>query len=107
MSSAMPRKQPPSRPSPASGEGKGERGGKVIGRAGLASRREAETWIAAGRIAINGKTITSPAINVGAHDRVSVDGKLLPARERTRLFLFHKPRGLLTTNVDERGRPAL
>jgi 23S rRNA pseudouridine2605 synthase len=80
---------------------------KVIARAGLASRREAETWIAAGRVAVNGATITSPALNVGAKDRVSVDGKPLPVRERTRLFLYHKPRGLLTTTADARGRPTI
>jgi len=79
----------------------------VIARAGLASRREAEQWIAAGRVAVNGAVITSPAVNVGARDRVSVDGAALPARERTRLFLYHKPRGLLTTRVDERGRPTI
>src|SRR5262249_36371124 len=75
--------------SPLRGEVK-ERVAKVIARAGLASRREAETWIAAGRVAVNGAIITSPALNVGAGDRVSVDGKLLPVRERTRLFLYHK-----------------
>jgi 23S rRNA pseudouridine2605 synthase len=84
-----------------------DRVAKVIARAGLASRREAEAWIAAGRVAVNGATITSPALNVGGADRVSVDGKALPARERTRLFLYHKPRGLLTTNVDVRGRPTI
>src|ERR1043166_1485723 len=107
MTLPMPRKQPPPRSSPASGAGKGGRGAKGIGRAGLASRREAEAWIAGGRVALNGTTITSPAVNVGANDRVSVDGKPLPARERTRLFLYHKPRGLLTTNVDARGRPTI
>jgi len=84
-----------------------ERVAKVIARAGLASRRAAEAWIAAGRVAVNGTTITSPALNIGAGDRVSVDGKPLPARERTRLFLYHKPRGLLTTNADARGRPTI
>ncbi|MBV8824339.1 MAG: pseudouridine synthase, partial [Hyphomicrobiales bacterium] len=90
----MPRKKPPPQHSSASSgaEGKGERIAKVIARAGLASRREAEAWIAAGRITVNGKTITSPALNVGAGDSVSVDGKPLPTRERTRLFLYHKPR---------------
>ena len=108
MTLAMTRKQAhPTRPSSASGEEVKERVAKVIARAGLASRREAETWIAAGRVAINGTTITSPAVNVGAKDRVSVDGKPLPARERTRLFLYHKPRGLLTTNADARGRPTI
>jgi 23S rRNA pseudouridine2605 synthase len=85
----------------------GERVAKVIARAGLASRREAETWIAAGRVAINGVVIDSPARNVTARDELSVDGKKLPARERTRLFLYHKQRGLLTTRVDPQGRPTI
>jgi 23S rRNA pseudouridine2605 synthase len=85
----------------------GERVAKVIARAGLASRRQAEAWIAAGRVAINGTVIASPARNVGAHDRVTVDGAALPARERTRLFLFHKPRGLVTTHADPQGRPTI
>jgi 23S rRNA pseudouridine2605 synthase len=85
----------------------GERVAKVIARAGLASRREAEAWIAAGRVAVNGAVIHSPACNVTARDRVSVDGEPLPARERTRLFLYHKPRGLLTTRADPQGRPTI
>jgi len=90
-----------------SGREAGERIAKVIARAGLASRREAEAWIAAGRVAINGKTIASPAVNVGTHDRITVDGAALPVRERTRLFLFHKPRGLVTTHADPQGRPTI
>jgi len=85
----------------------GERIAKVMARAGLCSRREAEAWIAAGRVAVNGATIASPALNVGARDRVAVDGRPLPARERTRLFLFHKPRGLVTTTADPEGRPTI
>jgi 23S rRNA pseudouridine2605 synthase len=85
----------------------GERIAKVIARAGLASRREAEAWILAGRVTVNGAAITSPALNVTAHDRISVDGKPLPQRERTRLFRYHKPPGLLTTNRDDRGRPTI
>jgi 23S rRNA pseudouridine2605 synthase len=85
----------------------GERIAKAIARAGLASRREAELWIAAGRVAVNGAVIRSPALNVTAHDRVSVDGLPLPVRERTRLFLYHKPRGLLTTHSDPRGRQTI
>jgi 23S rRNA pseudouridine2605 synthase len=81
-----------------------ERIAKVIARAGLCSRREAEAWIAAGRVAVNGASISSPALNVTAQDRISVDGKPLPSHERTRLFLFHKPRGLVTTSVDPQGR---
>ncbi len=85
----------------------GERIAKVIARAGLASRREAEQWIAAGRVAVNGVVIHSPAHNVTAADRVSVDGEPLPRRERTRLFLYHKPRGLVTTHADPQGRPTI
>ncbi len=81
-----------------------ERIAKVMARAGLCSRREAETWILAGRVAVNGETLTSPAFTVSPDDRIVVDGKPLPARERTRLFLYHKPRGLVTTNRDERDR---
>jgi len=65
---------------------KGERIAKAIARAGLASRREAEAWIMAGRVAVNGAVISSPALTVSPDDRISVDGKALPARERTRLF---------------------
>ena len=79
----------------------------MIARAGLASRREAEAWIAAGRVAVNGKLVASPALNVGARDRIEVDGQPLPTRERTRLFLYHKPRGLLTTHADPGGRPTI
>ena len=85
----------------------GERIAKVIARAGLASRREAEEWIAAGRVAVNGTVIDSPALNVTARDRISVDGETLPERERTRLFLYHKPRGLMTTHADPQGRPTI
>jgi 23S rRNA pseudouridine2605 synthase len=85
----------------------GERIAKVIARAGLASRREAEAWIAAGRVAVNGEVIASPARNVTAHDRIAVDGEPLPVRERTRLFLYHKPRGLLTSHADPAGRPTI
>jgi 23S rRNA pseudouridine2605 synthase len=85
----------------------GERIAKVIARAGLASRREAEVWIAAGRVAVNGKLVASPALNVDARDRIEVDGQPLPMRERTRLFLYHKQRGLLTTHADPGGRPTI
>ncbi len=96
-----------SRNSDASEARPGERIAKVIARAGLASRRAAEAWIAAGRVAINGKVIASPAVNVGAKDRITVDGAPLRPRERTRLFLHHKPRGLVTTHADPEGRPTI
>jgi 23S rRNA pseudouridine2605 synthase len=85
----------------------GQRIAKVIARAGLASRREAEAWVAAGRVAINGTTVASPAIDVTGSDRITVDGQPLPARERTRLFLYHKLRGLMTTRADPQGRQTI
>jgi 23S rRNA pseudouridine2605 synthase len=85
----------------------GERIAKVIARAGLASRREAEEWIAAGRVTVNGVAVASPALNVMQHDHISVDGEPLPAHQRTRLFLYHKPRGLLTSHGDPQGRPTI
>jgi len=89
---------------PEAAQAGGERIAKVLARAGLCSRRDAERWIGAGRVSVNGKVLTSPAVNVGAGDRVSVDGQPLPERERTRLWLYHKPSGLVTTARDPQGR---
>jgi 23S rRNA pseudouridine2605 synthase len=88
-------------------EQEGERIAKRMARAGLCSRREAEQWILAGRVEVNGKPIASPALNVSAADRIRVDGKPLPQRERTRLFLYRKPRGLVTSARDPQGRPTI
>jgi 23S rRNA pseudouridine2605 synthase len=85
----------------------GDRIAKVMARAGLCSRRDAEEWIAAGRVAVNGKPIASPAVNVTGRDRITIDGKPMPRRERTRLFLYNKPAGLVTTNADPQGRPTV
>jgi 23S rRNA pseudouridine2605 synthase len=85
----------------------GQRIAKVMARAGLCSRRDAEQWIAAGRVSVNGEVLTSPAFNVSDADQVQIDGEPLRAPERTRLFLFHKPRGLVTTAKDPEGRPTI
>lgn len=85
----------------------GDRIAKVIARAGVASRREAERLIEAGRVKVNGKQVDSPALNVVATDRVEVDGKPLSAPDAPRLWLYHKPAGLVTTARDEQGRPTV
>ena len=77
---------------------------KAMATAGLCSRRDAERWIAEGRVVVNGKTIDSPALNVGTSDNVMVDGKALPTAQPVRLWRFHKPRGLITTHNDPQGR---
>jgi 23S rRNA pseudouridine2605 synthase len=82
----------------------GERIAKAMARAGVCSRRDAEDWIAAGRVAVNGVTLMNPAVNVTEADKVTVDGVPMQARERTRLFLFHKPVGYVTTAHDPEGR---
>jgi len=85
----------------------GERIAKVIARAGLASRRDAERMIEAGRVTVNGRRITRAALNVTPSDRVAVDGRALAAPEPARLWLYHKPRGRVTTTRDEQGRPTI
>jgi 23S rRNA pseudouridine2605 synthase len=97
-------RRPPRPPAPKK---PGERIAKVVSRAGLCSRRDAEEWIVQGRVAVNGRVINSPALDVTVRDVITVDGKPLPAPERTRLFLFHKPRGLMTTHADPEGRPTV
>ena len=82
----------------------GDRIAKVLSRAGVASRREAERMIEAGRVTVNGKVIESPALNVTDKDRITVDGKALAKPEPPRIWLYHKPAGLVTTAKDERGR---
>ncbi len=82
----------------------GERIAKAMARAGIASRREAETMILAGRVSVNGETLTSPARNVTDDDQILIDGEPMPLRERSRLWIFHKPRGVVTTARDPEGR---
>ncbi len=95
--------KPRPRPAQAAAE-TGERIAKRLARAGIASRRDAEELIAAGRIKVNGRVLTSPAFNVSAADVIHLDDTEIPAIERTRLFLFHKPAGVVTTNRDPEGR---
>ncbi|CAA7622755.1 pseudouridine synthase [Magnetospirillum sp. SS-4] len=85
-------------------EEKGERIAKRLARAGLCSRREAERWIEAGRVVVNGSRLDSPACVVGPGDMVMVDGQPLGEPERTRLWRYHKPAGLVTTHKDPEGR---
>lgn len=80
---------------------------KAMARAGLCSRRDAERWIADGRVSVNGKLLTSPAFDVSPRDRVMVDGTPLPAAEPARLWRYHKPKGLVTTHFDPEGRPTV
>ena len=100
--------KPPRRPAatalPQGDKRAGERIAKVLARAGVASRRAAETLIAEGRVSVNGTIIDSPALNVTPRDKVTVDGQPLGAKEPTRVWLYHKPLGLVTSEKDEKGR---
>lgn len=85
----------------------GDRIAKVIARAGICSRREAEVLIAAGRVALDGETVKTPATKVGVNQVVSVDGEPLGEPAPARLWRYHKPSGLVTTHKDPQGRPTV
>ena len=85
----------------------GDRIAKVLSRAGIASRREAERMITEGRVTVNGKVIDSPALNVSSSDKITVDGKPVGEPEPARMWLYHKPAGLVTTERDEKDRPTV
>jgi len=85
----------------------GERLAKVIARAGICSRRDAESWVTAGRIAVNGSLVKTPAFNVIETDTIAVDGKPIARRQPTQLWLYHKPAGLMVTEKDPEGRPTV
>ena len=80
---------------------------KALARAGLCSRREAERWIEAGRVSVNGEVLKSPARDVSPADRILVDGNPLPAPDPPRLWRYHKPKGRVTTHSDPQGRPTV
>ncbi len=86
---------------------RGERIAKFLARAGVASRRDAEALIAAGKVRMNNAPVTHPATFVSAGDLVTVDGRPVAAPERTRLWRYHKPEGLVTTHRDPEGRPTV
>lgn len=88
-------------------EKRGERIAKWLARAGVASRRDAEKLIAEGRVKLGGKVVETPATFITPGDHVTVDGKPVAAPERTRLFRYHKPDGLVTTHRDPEGRPTV
>jgi 23S rRNA pseudouridine2605 synthase len=85
----------------------GDRIAKVIARAGVCSRRDAEKLIAEGRVSLDGEKVTTPAIRVGGHQVVSIDDKPLSEPETTRLWRYHKPAGLVTTHRDPQDRPTV
>ena len=86
---------------------KGDRIAKVLSRAGIASRREAERMIEAGRVRVNGEQISSPALNVTPEDKITVDNTPVGAPEPPRMWLYNKPAGLVSTNSDEKGRETI
>ncbi len=88
-------------------EARGERIAKWLARAGVASRRDAEKLIAEGRVKLNGKLVASPATFISAEDAIEVDNRLVAQPQRTRLFRYHKPDGLVTTHKDPEGRPTV
>ncbi|NOZ32464.1 MAG: rRNA pseudouridine synthase [Alphaproteobacteria bacterium] len=85
----------------------GDRIAKFIARAGLCSRRMAETWIMAGRVAVNGEKVMTPAFTVTPADTIQIDGKPLVAKAATRMWLYHKPAGRMVTEQDPEGRPTV
>jgi len=110
MPNMHPRKRPrpPGRkPQPAAEPGAPERIAKAMARAGLCSRREADRWIADGRVTVNGQVLKTPAVTVTAKDHILVDGKPLPQKEPAQLWRYYKPKGLVTTNKDPQGRPTV
>jgi 23S rRNA pseudouridine2605 synthase len=84
-----------------------ERIAKFLSRAGVASRRESERLIEAGRVALNGIVVTHPATLVGTDDALAVDGKAIAGLEQSKIWRYHKPPGLVTTARDPQERPTV
>ena len=104
---AKPRTAAPKNPDHLPVTGEGERISKIMARAGVASRRDCERMILEGRVRLNGVTLESPAVNCRPEDRIEVDGQPIGTIERTRLWIYYKPAGLVTTNFDPEGRPTV
>lgn len=100
-------------PNAAAGSGQaglkadGERVAKALARAGVASRREVERLIAAGRVRLNGQVLDTPAVKIAPGDVLTVDGAVVGRAEATRVWRYHKPAGLVTTHADPKGRPTV
>jgi 23S rRNA pseudouridine2605 synthase len=92
------------KPSDKKSDYEGDRIAKVLARAGVCSRRDAERMIADGRVAVNGRRLDTPALNVTPNDNITVDGKPVGEPDPPRLWRYHKPAGLVTTNRDPQGR---
>lgn len=91
----------------AAAESRGERIAKRLSRAGVCSRREAERWIADGRVTVDGAVIGTPATLVTEESLITVDGRQVAAPEQTRLWRYHKPVGVICTTSDPQGRPTV
>jgi 23S rRNA pseudouridine2605 synthase len=94
-------------PSDGGADGGGERVAKALARAGVASRREVERLIEAGRVSLNGRVLKTPAVKIGPDDVLMVDGERIGAAEPARVWRYHKPAGLLTSHNDPKGRPTV
>lgn len=94
-------------PEPEAEAARGDRVAKWLSRAGIASRRDAERMLAEGAVRLNGQVITHPATFIGPGDVVQVNGKVVEEPDRTRVWRYHKPDGLVTTHKDPEGRPTV
>jgi len=92
---------------PESSDSSSERINRYLAHCGLCSRREADRWIEAGRVAVNGEIVTQAGMQIGPADRVSVDGKAVARQSSFTYILYNKPTGQLCTRRDDKGRPLI